>query len=204
MRFRLRFGHRSLPWPLAARRPQRRRADADAGEAAPPPTSAAASTCWPRPPPRIPQTYGRIMAEAAATKNAGAILWKIEKRRAPRLLSVRHRASDRRARHGPCRRPSSRRSSDAKIIALEVSDLSENATASRHRQVGAARHVHRRPPSRQPALQHRVRHRQIDHRPLRHAGRSRRAVQAVDRHHDPVGVRLRARQGAEAARACST
>ncbi len=28
---------------------------------------------------RDPQTYTRIMAEAAATKNAGAILWKIEK-----------------------------------------------------------------------------------------------------------------------------
>ena len=32
---------------------------------------------------RDPQTYNRIMAEAAATKNAGAILWKIEKEGRP-------------------------------------------------------------------------------------------------------------------------
>ena len=65
------------------------------------------------------------------------------------------------------------------------------------RPVGTARHVHRRAPPRHAALQHRVRHGQIDHRPLRHAGRHGGGVQAVDRHHDPVGVGLRAHQGAE-------
>ena len=32
---------------------------------------------------RDPQTYNRIMSEAAATKNAGAVFWKVEKQGRP-------------------------------------------------------------------------------------------------------------------------
>ena len=44
-----------------------------------------------------PQTYTRIMAEAAATKNAGAILWKVEKdgRPASYLFGTVHLTDDR-------------------------------------------------------------------------------------------------------------
>jgi uncharacterized protein YbaP (TraB family) len=76
-----------------------------------------------------PQTYTRIMAEAAAIKNAGAILWKIEKQGRPAsyLFGTVHLTDDRVTNLSPAVKIAL---NDAKIVALEVSDLSENATAS--------------------------------------------------------------------------
>jgi uncharacterized protein len=76
-----------------------------------------------------PQAYTRIMAEAAATKNAGAILWKIEKQGRPAsyLFGTVHLTDDRVTTLSPAVKAGL---ADAKIVALEVSDLSENATAS--------------------------------------------------------------------------
>ena len=78
---------------------------------------------------RDPQTYSRIMAEAAATKNAGAILWKIEKegRPASYLFGTVHLTDERVTTLTPAVKAAL---GDAKVIALEVSDLTENATAS--------------------------------------------------------------------------
>ena len=61
-----------------------------------------------------PQTYTRIMAEAAATKNAGAILWKIEKegRPASYLFGTVHLTDERVTNlRPPSRRLSTRRRS---------------------------------------------------------------------------------------------
>jgi uncharacterized protein YbaP (TraB family) len=78
---------------------------------------------------RDPQTYSRIMAEAAATKNAGAILWKVEKegRPASYLFGTVHLTDERVTTLTPAVTAAL---GEAKIIALEVSDLTENATAS--------------------------------------------------------------------------
>lgn len=76
-----------------------------------------------------PQTYTRIMAEAAASKNAGAILWKVEKQGRPAsyLFGTVHLTDDRVATLSPAVKAALE---DSKIVALEVSDLSESATAS--------------------------------------------------------------------------
>jgi uncharacterized protein len=76
-----------------------------------------------------PQTYARIMAEAAAIKNAGPILWKVEKQERPAsyLFGTVHLTDDRVTTLSPAVKAGL---NDAKIVALEVSDLSENATAS--------------------------------------------------------------------------
>jgi uncharacterized protein YbaP (TraB family) len=76
-----------------------------------------------------PQTYGRIMAAASATKNADAILWKIEKdgRPASYLFGTVHLTDERVTTLSPAVKAGLK---DAKVIALEVSDLSEQATAS--------------------------------------------------------------------------
>ena len=195
MRFRLVFALAALVARRACAQ-QRRRCRSGYAEKALPPTSAAASTCWPRPPPRIRRPTRRIMAEAAATKNAGAILWKIEKegRPASYLFGTVHLTDERVTTLSPAVKAGARRRQDRR--ARSFRPVGERHRLG-HRPVGAAGHVHRRAPARHPALQHRVRRGQIDHRPLRHAGRSGRGVQAVDRHHDPVGVGLRAHQGAE-------
>src|SRR5215210_5822505 len=69
-----------------------------------------------------PQAYTRIMAEAAATKNAGAILWKIEKQGRPAsyLFGTVHLTDDRVTTLSPAVKAGL---ADAKIVALEVSDL---------------------------------------------------------------------------------
>jgi uncharacterized protein YbaP (TraB family) len=76
-----------------------------------------------------PQTYTRIMAESAATKNAGAILWKIEKdgRPASYLFGTVHLTDERVT---DLSRAVKAALNEAKVVALEVSDLSEDATAS--------------------------------------------------------------------------
>jgi uncharacterized protein YbaP (TraB family) len=76
-----------------------------------------------------PQTYTRIMAEAAATKNAGAILWKIEKDGRPPsyLFGTVHLTDERVTNLSPAVKSAL---NAAKVVALEVSDLSETATAS--------------------------------------------------------------------------
>jgi uncharacterized protein YbaP (TraB family) len=76
-----------------------------------------------------PQTYTRIMAEAAGIKNAGAILWKVEKQGRPAsyLFGTVHLTDDRVTALSPAVKAGL---NDSKIVALEVSDLSENATAS--------------------------------------------------------------------------
>ncbi|KAB2944179.1 MAG: TraB/GumN family protein [Hyphomicrobium sp.] len=78
---------------------------------------------------RDPQTYSRIMAEAAATKNAGAILWRIEKdgRPASYLFGTVHLTDERVTSLSPAVKAGL---NEAKVVALEVSDLSETATAS--------------------------------------------------------------------------
>lgn len=78
---------------------------------------------------RDPQTYSRIMAEAAATKNAGAILWRIEKdgRPASYLFGTVHLTDERVTNLSPAVKAGL---NEAKVVALEVSDLSETATAS--------------------------------------------------------------------------
>ena len=74
-------------------------------------------------------TYNRIMAAASATKNANAILWKIEKEgRAPSyLFGTVHLTDERVTNLSPA---VNKALNDAKVIALEVSDLTETATAS--------------------------------------------------------------------------
>jgi uncharacterized protein YbaP (TraB family) len=76
-----------------------------------------------------PQTYTRIMAEASTTKNAGAILWKVEKdgRPASYLFGTVHLTDERITNLSPAVKAGLK---EVKIIALEVSDLTEDATAS--------------------------------------------------------------------------
>src|SRR5690606_28037853 len=74
-------------------------------------------------------TYNRIMAAASATKNADAILWKVEKdgRPASYLFGTVHLTDERVTNLSPAVTAAIK---EAKVIALEVSDLSETATAS--------------------------------------------------------------------------
>lgn len=76
-----------------------------------------------------PQTYSRIMAAASATRNADAILWKIEKHGRPAsfLFGTVHLTDARVTTLSPAVKAGLK---DAKAIALEVSDLSEQATSS--------------------------------------------------------------------------
>src|SRR5688572_31544437 len=78
---------------------------------------------------RDPQTYNRIMAEAAATKNAGAIFWKVEKQGRPAsyLFGTVHLTDERITTLSPAVKTAL---NEAKTVALEVSDLSESATSS--------------------------------------------------------------------------
>ena len=73
--------------------------------------------------------YRRIMAEAEATENSDAILWKIERdgRPASYLFGTVHLTDDRITRLSPAVEMAL---GEAKTIALEVSDLSEKATTS--------------------------------------------------------------------------
>src|SRR5665647_2826914 len=65
-----------------------------------------------------PQTYTRIMAESASTKNAGAILWKIEKpgRPASYLFGTVHLTDERVTQLSPAVQAGL---NEAKVIALE-------------------------------------------------------------------------------------
>ena len=76
-----------------------------------------------------PQTYDRIMAQAAASKNADAILWKIEKPGRPTsyLFGTVHLTDERVTTLSPA---VEKAIEDSKSIALEVSDLSEAATST--------------------------------------------------------------------------
>jgi uncharacterized protein YbaP (TraB family) len=78
---------------------------------------------------RDPQTYNRIMAEAAATKNAGAVFWKVEKQGRPAsyLFGTVHLTDERVTTLSPAVKTAL---NEAKTVALEVSDLSESATSS--------------------------------------------------------------------------
>ena len=140
-----------------------------------------------------PETYAKIMAQAAATENSGPLLWKIERAGRPTsyLFGTVHLTDERVTKLSPAVEQAL---SQSKTVALEVSDISEKATATGHRAVGATRHVHRRPPARRAAFRHRVRYGQAHHLALRHAVGPRGTVQAVDRHHDHVGVGLRAHE----------
>ena len=73
--------------------------------------------------------YRRIMAEAAATENSDALLWKIERdgRPASYLFGTVHLTDERVTRLSPAVELAL---GEAKTIALEVSDLSEKATAN--------------------------------------------------------------------------
>ncbi len=76
-----------------------------------------------------PEVYEQIMAEAAATENAGALLWKIERDGRPTsyLFGTVHLTDDRVTKLSPAVLSALK---EAKAVALEVADLSENATAT--------------------------------------------------------------------------
>jgi uncharacterized protein len=76
-----------------------------------------------------PETYAKIMAQAAATENAGALLWKIERpgRAASYLFGTVHLTDERVTKLSPAVEQAI---SGSKTIALEVSDISEKATAA--------------------------------------------------------------------------
>lgn len=76
-----------------------------------------------------PDVYEQIMAEAAATENAGALLWKIERNGRPTsyLFGTVHLTDDRVTKLSPAVLSALK---EAKAVALEVADLSENATAT--------------------------------------------------------------------------
>ena len=76
-----------------------------------------------------PEVYEQIMAEAAATENAGALLWKIERDGRPTsyLFGTVHLTDDRVTKLSPAVLSALK---EAKAIALEVADLSENAAAT--------------------------------------------------------------------------
>ena len=154
MRFRLLFDHRRS----GHRRPSSNAGASSAAEK----DAAAADKCrgidmLTETAAKDPQTYARIMAEAAATKNAGAILWKIEQdgRPASYLFGTVHLTDERVTHLSPAVEAAL---NDAKVDrARGFRSLGERHRLG-HRQIGPARHVHRRPPPRQPAVQHRVRH----------------------------------------------
>ncbi len=76
-----------------------------------------------------PEVYEQIMAEAAATENAGALLWKIERDGRPTsyLFGTVHLTDDRVTKLSPAVLSALK---EAKAVALEVADLSENAAAT--------------------------------------------------------------------------
>lgn len=76
-----------------------------------------------------PALFDKIMAEAAATENSNALLWKIERdgRPASYLFGTVHLTDERVTRFSPAMEKAL---ADSKTIALEVSDLTENATTS--------------------------------------------------------------------------
>lgn len=76
-----------------------------------------------------PQVYQQIMDEAAATENANALFWKIERDGRPTsyLFGTVHLTDDRVTKLSPAVRSALK---EAKAVALEVADLSENATAA--------------------------------------------------------------------------
>ena len=78
---------------------------------------------------RSPEVYQQIMSKAAATENAGAILWKIERHGQPSsyLFGTVHLTDERVTKLSPAVRSALK---EAKTVALEVADLSENATAA--------------------------------------------------------------------------
>lgn len=78
---------------------------------------------------RNPELYRRIMDEAAASENSGALLWRIERdgRPASYLFGTVHLTDERVTRLSPA---VERALGEAKAIALEVSDLTDKATAT--------------------------------------------------------------------------
>jgi uncharacterized protein len=76
-----------------------------------------------------PEAYAKIMAQAAATENAGALLWKIERtgRPASYLFGTVHLTDERVTKLSPAVEQAIGQS---KTIALEVSDVSEKTTAA--------------------------------------------------------------------------
>ncbi len=78
---------------------------------------------------RDAELYRRIMAQADATENSNAILWKIERdgRPASYLFATVHLTDERVTKLSPAIKAAL---ADSKTIALEVSDLSEKATTS--------------------------------------------------------------------------
>jgi uncharacterized protein YbaP (TraB family) len=78
---------------------------------------------------RDPELYRRIMAEAAATPNSNALLWRIEREghAASYLFGTVHLTDERVTHLSPA---VEKALAESKTIALEVSDLSDNATAA--------------------------------------------------------------------------
>jgi uncharacterized protein YbaP (TraB family) len=76
-----------------------------------------------------PETYANIMAQAAATENAGALLWRIERAGRPTsyLFGTVHLTDERVTKLSPAVEDAL---GHAKTVALEVSDVSEKATAT--------------------------------------------------------------------------
>jgi len=76
-----------------------------------------------------PEVYAKIMAQAAATENAGALLWKIERDGRPTsyLFGTVHLTDERVTKLSPAVEQAIGQS---KTIALEVSDISDKATAT--------------------------------------------------------------------------
>lgn len=76
-----------------------------------------------------PKVYQQIMDEAAATENANALFWKIERDGRPTsyLFGTVHLTDERVTKLSPAVLSALK---EAKAVALEVADLSENATAA--------------------------------------------------------------------------
>ncbi len=76
-----------------------------------------------------PETYAKIMAQAAATENSGPLLWKIERAGRPTsyLFGTVHLTDERVTKLSPAVEQAL---SQSKTVALEVSDISEKATAN--------------------------------------------------------------------------
>jgi hypothetical protein len=76
-----------------------------------------------------PETYAKIMAQAAATENSGPLLWKIERagRSTSYLFGTVHLTDERVTKLSPAVEQAL---SQSKTVALEVSDISEKATAT--------------------------------------------------------------------------
>jgi uncharacterized protein YbaP (TraB family) len=76
-----------------------------------------------------PETYAKIMAQAAATENSGPLLWKIVRAGRPTsyLFGTVHLTDERVTKLSPAVEQAL---SQSKTVALEVSDISEKATAT--------------------------------------------------------------------------